>query len=80
VRFSIFLCFFFRMRLRRFLINEPMRCRTLAGPGDGSSKPPGRDRGCALFGPLRWALACRRDASLLGLRSAKCHERNTDDG
>lgn len=25
VRRSIFLCFFFRMRLRRFLINEPMR-------------------------------------------------------
>ena len=24
VRFSIFLCFFLRMRLRRFLINEPM--------------------------------------------------------
>jgi len=24
VRFSIFLCFFFRMRLRRFLISEPM--------------------------------------------------------
>ena len=24
VAFSIFLCFFFRMRLRRFLISEPM--------------------------------------------------------
>ena len=24
VRFSIFLCFFLRIRLRRFLINEPM--------------------------------------------------------
>ncbi len=24
VRFSIFLCFFLRMRLRRFLISEPM--------------------------------------------------------
>ena len=25
VRLSIFLCFFLRMRLRRFLISEPMR-------------------------------------------------------
>jgi hypothetical protein len=25
VRFSIFLCFFLRMRLRRFLISEPIR-------------------------------------------------------
>jgi len=24
VRFSIFLCFFLRIRLRRFLINDPM--------------------------------------------------------
>ena len=33
VRFSIFLCFFLRMRLRRFLISEPMRVATLpAGP------------------------------------------------
>ena len=31
VRFSIFLCFFFRMRLRRFLISEPMRLDTLPG-------------------------------------------------
>jgi hypothetical protein len=30
VRLSIFLCFFFRMRLRRFLINEPMRAPTVA--------------------------------------------------
>ena len=29
VRFSIFLCFFLRMRLRRFLIREPMRGATL---------------------------------------------------
>jgi hypothetical protein len=29
VAFSIFLCFFLRMRLRRFLINEPMRIRRL---------------------------------------------------
>jgi hypothetical protein len=44
VRFSIFLCFFLRMRLRRFLISEPMRCRTLAGTGGmgaqhGGSEP-----------------------------------------
>jgi hypothetical protein len=31
VRFSIFLCFFLRMRLRRFLISEPMRRTTLVG-------------------------------------------------
>ena len=30
VRRSIFLCFFLRMRLRRFLINEPIRLGTLA--------------------------------------------------
>ena len=30
VRRSIFLCFFFRMRLRRFLISEPMARGTLA--------------------------------------------------
>jgi hypothetical protein len=32
VRFSIFLCFFLRMRLRRFLIREPMRGTTVVGP------------------------------------------------
>jgi hypothetical protein len=31
VRLSSFLCFFFRMRLRRFLISEPMAGVTL-GP------------------------------------------------
>jgi hypothetical protein len=30
VRFSIFLCFFLRMRLRRFLISDPMATETLA--------------------------------------------------
>jgi hypothetical protein len=29
VRRSIFLCFFLRMRLRRFLISEPMRAPTV---------------------------------------------------
>jgi hypothetical protein len=32
VRLSIFLCFFLRIRLRRFLISEPMRPATLVGP------------------------------------------------
>ena len=32
VRFSIFLCFFLRMRLRRFLIREPMASPRIAGP------------------------------------------------
>ena len=31
VFFSIFLCFFLRMRLRRFLISDPMACGTLVG-------------------------------------------------
>ena len=30
VRFSIFLCFFLRMRLRRFLISDPMASQTIA--------------------------------------------------
>lgn len=30
VAFSIFLCFFLRMRLRRFLINDPMSAGTVA--------------------------------------------------
>ena len=35
VRFSIFLCFFLRMRLRRFLIREPMSVSQRSGhPGD----------------------------------------------
>ena len=29
MRFSIFLCFFLRIRLRRFLISDPMARRTL---------------------------------------------------
>jgi hypothetical protein len=32
VRFNIFLCFFLRMRLRRFLISDPIRPETVAGP------------------------------------------------
>jgi len=35
VRFSIFLCFFLRMRLRRFLISDPMASQTIAD-GNGS--------------------------------------------
>lgn len=31
VAFNIFLCFFLRMRLRRFFINEPMAGCNLAG-------------------------------------------------
>ncbi len=36
VAFSIFLCFFLRMRFRRFLINDPMACGRLA------ARPPRR--------------------------------------
>ncbi len=56
VRFSIFLCFFLRMRLRRFLISEPMAsgnlavrsppCETTVGRGAGGligAKLGGRD-------------------------------------
>jgi hypothetical protein len=32
VRFSIFLCFFFRMRFRRFLMREPMASHDRTGP------------------------------------------------
>ena len=46
VAFSIFLCFFLRIRLRRFLISDPMSCGRLAvlgvdcqvGPGSGGSR------------------------------------------
>jgi len=31
VAFNIFLCFFLRMRLRRFLISEPMAVGDLSG-------------------------------------------------
>ena len=39
VAFSIFLCFFLRMRLRRFLISDPMAERRVAGRA-----PRGRTR------------------------------------
>ena len=41
VRLSIFLCFFLRIRLRRFLISEPMRGETL--PGVAVRAKPDRD-------------------------------------
>jgi len=39
VRFNIFLCFFFRIRLRRFLISDPMAGGTLVE--DGQELPIG---------------------------------------
>jgi hypothetical protein len=61
VRFNIFLCFFLRIRLRRFLMSDPMAGRTLAelraappiggraeraaGPDAGAPGCPGTDRG-----------------------------------
>lgn len=42
VAFSIFLCFFLRIRLRRFLISEPMSPGRLAGGHDRA--PRGRLR------------------------------------
>ena len=44
VRFSIFLCFFLRMRLRRFLIRDPMASQTLAD-GDGAISTTGDGTG-----------------------------------
>ena len=38
MRRSIFLCFFFRMRLRRFLIREPIRLATLAAAEVGATR------------------------------------------
>ena len=51
VRFSIFLCFFLRIRLRRFLMSDPMVAETLA---DQAHSPHGRQehpRGRATVGP-----------------------------
>lgn len=44
VAFSIFLCFFLRMRLRRFLISDPMTCGRLAGWLVGMPGRAGRRR------------------------------------
>jgi hypothetical protein len=42
VAFNIFLCFFLRMRLRRFLIRDPMSVGTLAAQGpDRHTRPSG---------------------------------------
>jgi len=40
VAFNIFLCFFLRMRLRRFLIRDPMSVGTLAEQGRWRHTPP----------------------------------------
>ena len=40
VLFSIFLCFFLRMRLRRFLISDPMRDERLANPNRARRNRP----------------------------------------
>ena len=41
VRLSIFLCFFLRIRLRRFLISEPTKRRRYL-PGRRATNRPGR--------------------------------------
>ena len=38
VRLSIFLCFFLRMRLRRFLISDPMRTKKLVHAAGGHER------------------------------------------
>ena len=38
VLFSIFLCFFLRMRLRRFLISDPMRTKKLVHAAGGHGR------------------------------------------
>ena len=45
VLFSIFLCFFLRMRLRRFLINEPIGAENLLVQRPPSEPPTGPRRG-----------------------------------
>ena len=44
VRRSIFLCFFFRMRLRRFLTSEPIGLANLSGFAAGPTPRATRDR------------------------------------
>jgi hypothetical protein len=46
VAFNIFLCFFFRIRLRRFLMSDPMSSGRLAGCRSGRqvAPPPPDDR------------------------------------
>ena len=43
VAFSIFLCFFLRIRLRRFLISDPISCGRLAVAGSHCQVTPGRE-------------------------------------
>ena len=56
VRFSIFLCFFFRMRLRRFLISEPMARGNLAvgQPECETAGPPECETADRRRGTGRW--------------------------
>ena len=51
VAFSIFLCFFFRIRLRRFLISDPMSGLTLVGTGGAD---PTGIVGSAIRGWCNW--------------------------
>ena len=46
MRFSIFLCFFLRIRFRRFLISEPIGAGEATRPSDGGGRrTPGQDEG-----------------------------------
>src|SRR3546814_8146117 len=58
VRFSIFLCFFLRMRLRRFLMREPMRPTTLRSEEHTSELQSPMRRSYAVF-CLKKKLACK---------------------
>ena len=49
VAFSIFLCFFLRIRLRRFLISDPMSCGRLAVPGADCQVGPEREEAAMGF-------------------------------
>ena len=66
VAFSIFLCFFLRIRLRRFLISDPMSCGRLAVPGLDCQVGPGRRGGRHGLrdrrGSTTCSWPCRRDA------------------
>ncbi len=58
--FNIFLCFFLRMRLRRFLISDPMSVGTLADLGIRRHVPP----------PGRCSVGVATQSSSPGVRGA----------
>ena len=58
VAFSIFLCFFLRIRLRRFLISDPMSCGRLAVRGADCQVGPGREEAADGLRDRRGSTTC----------------------